>query len=79
MKVLIIITLSFIMTGCKVETKEQKEKRLEKEACDLAYLYLSECAYAHKNVRLAPLSFCDKRYADKVLSYSCEDLVKGMK
>lgn len=78
MKATFIITMILILSGCKVETKEQKAKRLEKESCDLAYRYLAECAYEHKKVRLAPLSFCDQSYADKVLSYPCEVLIKGL-
>ena len=79
MKVIIIVTIFAILSSCKVETNEQKSKRLEKEACELAYRYLAECAYEHKRVRLAPLSFCDQKYADKVLSYPCETLIKGLK
>ena len=78
MKAILIITTILILNGCKVETKEQKAKRVEKESCELAYRYLSECAYEHRKVRLAPLSFCDKSYADKVLSYPCEVLIKGL-
>ena len=79
MKPIFIITMILILNGCKVETKEQKAKRLEAEACELAFRYLSECAYEHKGVRLTPLSFCDKRYAEKILSYPCDVLVDGLR
>lgn len=79
MKTVFIITMLLLLSGCKFETKEQKTKRLEKEACELAFSYLSECAYELKKVRLAPLKFCDKKYADKILSYSCDVLVDGLK
>lgn len=79
MKPVFIITMILILNGCKVETKEQKAKRLEKEACELAFRYISECAYEYRKVRLAPLAFCDKKYADKILSYPCDVLVDGLK
>ena len=70
--------MSLTLTGCKVETKEQKDKREEKETCELAYRYLSECAYELKKVRVTPLRYCNKEYAERVLSHSCSVLVDGV-
>lgn len=78
MKTLTIITMTLMLTGCKFETKEQKLKRVEKETCELAYRYLSECAYELKKVRVAPLKFCNKEYADRLLSQPCSVLVDGL-
>jgi outer membrane lipopolysaccharide assembly protein LptE/RlpB len=78
MKTLTIITMTLMLTGCKFETKEQKQKRIEKETCELAYRYLSECAYELKKVRVAPLKFCNRAYADRLLSYPCSVLVDGL-
>ena len=79
MKTLTIITLTLMLTGCKFETKEKKLKRIEKETCELAYQYLSECAYELKKVRVEPLKYCNKEYAERLLSHPCSVLVNGLK
>ena len=77
MRNLIIITLLF--SGCKFETKEQKIKRMEKDSCDLAYRYISECAYEHKRTRVSPLLNCTLKEAEQILSMSCASLIKKLK
>lgn len=78
MKNLIIITILICITSCKLETKEQKLKRVEGEACDLAYKYLSECAREYKKGRVVPFKSCTKEYAEKILEVSCLELVSGL-
>lgn len=76
MKNLIVITLLF--SGCKFETKEQKLERMRKDSCDLAYHYVSECAYEHKGTRVTPLINCTQEEADKILTLSCEEVLRGL-
>jgi hypothetical protein len=78
MKNLIIITMLISLNSCKLETKEQKLKRVEKNTCDLAYNYVSECARVHKGVAVAPFKLCSKEYAEKLLEKSCLELMKGL-
>jgi hypothetical protein len=77
MRVLLIITILF--SGCKVETKEEKLERIRKDSCDLAHRYISECAYERKKVRVAPFVSCSQSYADRILSYPCDVLVESLK
>lgn len=77
-KVTIIITIIILVASCKSQTKEDKMKYEEDRLCDLAYLYISECAYEYKKVRVSPLRFCNSSYAQNVISSSCEDILKGL-
>ena len=74
MKVIFTIIILLLLNSCKIETKEQKYKRLEKETCELAWRYASECSYELTKTRVAPFEGCTKRFAEKVLSYSCDQL-----
>ena len=74
MKVILTITMVLLLNSCKIETKEQKYKRQEKEACELAYRYASECAYERTNIGVKPFEDCTKEFAEKILSHSCEEL-----
>ena len=77
MKVLPIIII-ILFSGCKFETKKEKQVQEEKRLCDLAYLYISECAYEYKKIRVSPLKSCNTTQAQNILSSSCEDLLKGL-
>lgn len=78
MRIILITTMLILLSSCKLETKEQKLKRVERESCELAYRYLSECAYEYKKVRVAPLRYCSKEYADRIIKSSCEELLQGL-
>ena len=65
-----------LILGCKSETKEQKEKREQEEFCDLAHKYVSECFFELKGVRVAPFSHCSKIFAERILTRSCDKLVR---
>jgi hypothetical protein len=74
----IIITLIILMASCKFQTKKEKLKQEEERFCELAYLYISECAYEYKKIRVSPLKSCNTTQAQNILSSSCEDLLKGL-
>jgi hypothetical protein len=75
----IIITIIILVASCNSQTKEDKMKHEEERLCELAYLYISECAYEYKKVRVSPLSFCNSSYAQNIIDTSCEDLLKGLR
>ena len=80
MKVLpIIIFITFLMVDCKLQTKKEKQEQEEKRLCDLAYLYVSECAYEYRKVTVAPFEACTENYARRMLSYPCDVLVESLK
>ena len=78
MKVLPIIII-ILFSGCKFETKKEKQEQEEKRLCDLAYLYISECAYEYRKVTVAPFEACTENYARRMLSYPCDVLVESLK
>lgn len=75
---IIIITIIILVASCKSQTKEDKMKHEEDRLCGLAYLYISECAYEYKKVRVSPLPFCNTTYAQNIIDSSCEDILKGL-
>jgi hypothetical protein len=78
MKVLPIIII-ILFSGCKFETKKEKQVQEEKRLCDLAYLYISECAYEYRKVTVAPFEACTENYARRMLGYPCDVLVESLK
>ena len=78
MKSVLITTTLILLCSCKLETREEKAKRIEQDSCSLAHRYISECAYEYKRVKVVPFKSCTKEYADRILEKSCKSLLERL-